>query len=144
MEQFTGFYWPNIVSANGDERHRSSAAVNEFDFVSATAFVNMHDRPHIPAVEFFMLRVAIQYDKGMFRNHMSSLRIGGYKSRWIVVFNDPNRHCFSRPVVRANHRAACLVFYAEFCHLGIEFVAIACNCQQVFRQKLPFITDVTK
>jgi len=73
MEQFAGFDWPNIVSANGDQRDRPAAAVNELDLVAAAALVNMHDRSHVATIEAFVRRIAIQYDQGMFSNHLASL-----------------------------------------------------------------------
>ena len=72
MEQFAGFNWPNIVSTNGDQRDGPSATINEFDLVAATTLVNMHNGPDISAAEFFMRRIAVQYDEGMFGNHLSS------------------------------------------------------------------------
>lgn len=72
MEQFAGFNWPNIVRTNRDQRDRPSPTVNEFDLVAATTLVNMHDGPDISAVEFFMRRIAVQYDEGIFGHHLSS------------------------------------------------------------------------
>lgn len=72
MGQFAGFNWPNIVSTNGDHRHCPSATINELDLAAATTLVNMHNGPGVSAVELFMRRIAIQYDEGMFGNHLPS------------------------------------------------------------------------
>jgi len=72
VEQLASFNWPNIVSTDGDKSHRPSATVDKLDLVSATTFVNVHHGSYVSTAQFFVWRVAVQYHKRMFSNHLSS------------------------------------------------------------------------
>ena len=102
MEQFTSRNWPNIVSTNGDQCDRLSATINKLDLIAATSLVNMNDGPHISTVEFFVRRVAVQYDEGMFSNHLSSSGYavtsrGGSSSSTIQTVSTFPGRWFGRP-----------------------------------------------
>jgi len=83
-EQLARCDWANIIRADREQGHSMPAAIYKLDFVSPTAFVDMHDRSNVTTIEPFVGRFPINDSSA----NGTSASVG--RAAWRKLPNIPN------------------------------------------------------